>query len=81
MNNAGITRDNLLMRMKDEEWFDIMQTNLTSVYHLSKAMLRSMMKKRFGRIINIGSVVGSTGNQDKLTIVRQKRVWLVFLNL
>ena len=47
MNNAGITRDNLLMRMKDDEWFDIMQTNLTSVYHLSKAMLRSMMKKTF----------------------------------
>ncbi|WP_044470414.1 3-oxoacyl-ACP reductase FabG [Mannheimia massilioguelmaensis] len=62
VNNAGITRDNLLMRMKDDEWFDIMQTNLTSVYRLSKAMLRSMMKKRFGRIITIGSVVGSSGN-------------------
>jgi len=62
VNNAGITRDNLLMRMKDEEWFDILQTNLSSVYYLSKAMLRTMMKKRFGRIINIGSVVGSMGN-------------------
>ncbi len=62
INNAGITRDNLLMRMKEEEWFDILQTNLTSVFHLSKAMLRSMMKKRFGRIITIGSVVGSMGN-------------------
>ena len=62
VNNAGLTRDGLLMRMKDEEWFDIMQTNLTSVFHLSKAMLRSMMKKRFGRIITIGSVVGSMGN-------------------
>ena len=62
VNNAGITRDNLLMRMKDEEWFDILQTNLSSVYHLSKAMLRTMMKKRFGRIMNIGSVVGSMGN-------------------
>ncbi len=62
VNNAGITRDNLLMRMKDDEWFDIMQTNLTSVYRMSKAMLRSMMKKRFGRIITIGSVVGSMGN-------------------
>lgn len=62
VNNAGITRDNLLMRMKDDEWFDILQTNLTSVYHLSKAVLRSMMKKRFGRIITIGSVVGSMGN-------------------
>ncbi|AZI13711.1 3-oxoacyl-ACP reductase FabG [Avibacterium paragallinarum] len=62
INNAGITRDNLLMRMKEEEWFDILQTNLTSVFHLSKAMLRSMMKKRAGRIITIGSVVGSMGN-------------------
>lgn len=62
VNNAGITRDNLLMRMKDEEWFDIIQTNLTSVYRLSKAMLRTMMKKRFGRIITIGSVVGAMGN-------------------
>lgn len=62
VNNAGITRDGLLMRMKDEDWFDIMQTNLTSVYRLSKAMLRTMMKKRYGRIITIGSVVGSMGN-------------------
>lgn len=62
VNNAGITRDNLLMRMKDDEWFDIIQTNLTSVFRMSKAMLRSMMKKRFGRIITIGSVVGSMGN-------------------
>ena len=62
VNNAGITRDNLLMRMNDDEWFDIIQTNLTSVYYLSKAMLRSMMKKRFGRIITIGSVVGSMGH-------------------
>ncbi len=62
VNNAGITRDNLLMRMKDEEWFEILQTNLTSIYRLSKAVLRPMMKKRFGRIINIGSVVGSMGN-------------------
>ncbi|WP_032093026.1 3-oxoacyl-ACP reductase FabG [Necropsobacter rosorum] len=62
VNNAGITRDNLLMRMKDDEWLDILQTNLTSVFRLSKAMLRSMMKKRNGRIITIGSVVGSMGN-------------------
>ena len=62
VNNAGITRDNLLMRMKDDEWLDIMQTNLTPVYRLSKAVLRAMMKKRQGRIINIGSVVGSMGN-------------------
>ncbi|KGQ69655.1 3-oxoacyl-[acyl-carrier-protein] reductase [Chelonobacter oris] len=62
VNNAGITRDNLLMRMKEEEWHDIIDTNLTSVFHLSKAMLRNMMKKRYGRIITIGSVVGSSGN-------------------
>jgi len=62
VNNAGITRDNLLVRMKDEEWDDIMATNLTSVYRLSKLVLRSMMKARYGRIINITSVVGVTGN-------------------
>ena len=81
VNNAGITRDNLLMRMKDEEWFDIMQTNLTSVYHLSKAMLRSMMKKRFGRIINIGSVVGSTGNPGQTNYCAAKAGVVGFLNL
>jgi 3-oxoacyl-[acyl-carrier protein] reductase len=62
VNNAGITRDNLLMRMKEEEWDAIMQTNLTSVFRMSKACLRGMMKARKGRIINIGSVVGATGN-------------------
>lgn len=62
VNNAGITRDNLLMRMKEDEWQSIMDTNLTSVYRLSKACLRGMMKARQGRIINIGSVVGATGN-------------------
>ena len=62
VNNAGITRDNLLMRMKEEEWSDILQTNLTSVFRLSKAVMRGMMKNRWGRIISIGSVVGSMGN-------------------
>ncbi|MBG6241819.1 MAG: 3-oxoacyl-ACP reductase FabG [Candidatus Symbiopectobacterium sp. Dall1.0] len=62
VNNAGITRDNLLMRMKDDEWQDIIDTNLTSVFRLSKAVLRAMMKKRFGRIVTIGSVVGTMGN-------------------
>ncbi|HSC79996.1 MAG TPA: 3-oxoacyl-ACP reductase FabG [Chitinolyticbacter sp.] len=62
VNNAGITRDNLLMRMKDEEWDAIMDTNLKPVYKLSKAVLRGMMKARWGRIINIASVVGATGN-------------------
>jgi len=72
VNNAGITRDNLLMRMKDDEWFDIMQTNLTSVFRLSKAVLRSMMKKRFGRIITIGSVVGSMGNAGQTNYAAAK---------
>lgn len=62
INNAGITRDNLLMRMKDDEWNDIIQTNLTSIFRLSKACLRHMMKARNGRIISIASVVGLTGN-------------------
>jgi 3-oxoacyl-[acyl-carrier protein] reductase len=62
VNNAGITRDNLLMRMKEDEWQAIMDTNLTSVYRVSKACLRGMMKARFGRIINIASVVGASGN-------------------
>lgn len=62
VNNAGITRDNLLMRMKDEEWDEIINTNLTSVFRMSKAVIRGMMKAKGGRIINIGSVVGATGN-------------------
>lgn len=62
VNNAGITKDNLLMRMKDDEWNDVINTNLTSVFRTSKAVMRGMMKKRNGRIINIGSVVGTTGN-------------------
>jgi 3-oxoacyl-[acyl-carrier protein] reductase len=62
VNNAGITRDNLLVRMKDDEWDAILDTNLKSAYRLSKAVLRGMMKARRGRIINIGSVVGISGN-------------------
>lgn len=62
VNNAGITRDNLLMRMKDEDWADVINTNLTSIYRLSKAVLRPMMKQKFGRIVNIASVVGVSGN-------------------
>ncbi len=62
VNNAGITRDNLLMRMKDEDWDAIINTNLSSIFRMSKAVLRGMMKAKFGRIINISSVVGSTGN-------------------
>lgn len=62
VNNAGITRDNLLMRMKAEEWDAILNTNLTSLYRVSKSCLRGMMKARWGRIINVGSVVGASGN-------------------
>ena len=62
VNNAGITRDNLMMRMKDDEWDDIISTNLSSVYRVSKGCLRGMMKARWGRIINISSVVGAMGN-------------------
>ncbi len=62
VNNAGITADNLLMRMKDNEWDDVLNTNLGSVYRLSKAVLRGMTKGRWGRIINISSVVGGMGN-------------------
>lgn len=62
VNNAGITRDNLLMRMKDDEWSDVIDTNLNSLYRLSKACLRGMTKARWGRIVNVSSVVGSMGN-------------------
>lgn len=72
VNNAGITRDNLLMRMKDEEWNDIINTNLTSVFRMSKAVLRGMMKAKTGRIINISSVVGSTGNAGQANYAAAK---------
>jgi len=72
VNNAGITRDNLLLRMKDDEWQDIIDTNLTSIFKMSKAVLRPMMKKRCGRIINIGSVVGSAGNAGQANYAAAK---------
>jgi 3-oxoacyl-[acyl-carrier protein] reductase len=72
VNNAGITRDNLLMRMKDEDWDDIMNTNLKSVFKTSKAALRAMMKARFGRIINIASVVGVMGNAGQANYAAAK---------
>lgn len=72
VNNAGITRDNLLMRMKDQEWDDIISTNLSSVFRMSKAVLRGMMKARSGRIINISSVVGSTGNAGQCNYAAAK---------
>jgi 3-oxoacyl-[acyl-carrier protein] reductase len=72
VNNAGITRDNLLMRMKDDEWDHIINTNLTSIFRMSKAVLRGMMKVRYGRIINISSVVGSTGNAGQANYAAAK---------
>ena len=72
INNAGITRDNLFMRMKEDEWDDIIETNLSSVYRLSKACIRPMVKARYGRIINIGSVVGSTGNPGQANYAAAK---------
>nr|WP_136252282.1 3-oxoacyl-ACP reductase FabG [Ningiella ruwaisensis] len=78
INNAGITRDNLLMRMKDDEWNDIIQTNLTSVFKLSKAVMRGMMKKKNGRIISIGSVVGSTGNGGQANYAAAKAAVIGF---
>lgn len=72
VNNAGITRDNLLMRMKDEEWDDIIQTNLNSVFRMSKACLRGMMKAKEGRIINIASVVGVMGNAGQTNYAAAK---------
>jgi 3-oxoacyl-[acyl-carrier protein] reductase len=72
VNNAGITRDNLLMRMKDDEWQDIMDTNLTPVFRLSRAVIRGMMKARWGRIINIASVVGAMGNAGQTNYAAAK---------
>jgi 3-oxoacyl-[acyl-carrier protein] reductase len=72
VNNAGITRDNLLMRMKDEEWDAIIQTNLNSVFRMSRAVLRPMMKARFGRIVSIASVVGAMGNAGQTNYAAAK---------
>ena len=72
VNNAGITRDNLLLRMKEEEWDDIFATDLKAVFRLSKAVLRGMMKARAGRIISIGSVVGATGNAGQANYAAAK---------
>jgi 3-oxoacyl-[acyl-carrier protein] reductase len=78
VNNAGITRDNLLVRMKDDEWDAILDTNLKSAYRLSKAVLRGMMKARHGRIINIGSVVGVSGNAGQTNYAAAKAALIGF---
>ncbi len=72
VNNAGITRDNLMLRMKDEEWSDVINTNLNPLFTVSKACLRGMTKARFGRIINISSVVGSMGNAGQANYAASK---------
>ena len=72
INNAGITRDNLMLRMKDDEWFDVINTNLNSAYRLSKALLRGMTKARWGRIVNISSVVGAMGNAGQSNYAASK---------
>lgn len=72
VNNAGITRDNIMMRMKDEEWFDVMNTNLNALYRLTKVCLRGMTKARWGRIVNISSVVGSMGNAGQANYAATK---------
>jgi 3-oxoacyl-[acyl-carrier protein] reductase len=78
VNNAGITRDNLLLRMKDDEWDATMATNLKPVFRLSKAVLRGMMKARYGRIIQIGSVVGSSGNAGQVNYAAAKAALVGF---
>ncbi|NBW77394.1 MAG: 3-oxoacyl-ACP reductase FabG [Betaproteobacteria bacterium] len=72
VNNAGITRDNLAMRMKDPEWDEVLDTNLRAVFRLSRALIRSMMKQRYGRIINITSVVGASGNPGQVNYAASK---------
>jgi len=78
VNNAGITRDNLLMRMKDEDWQAILDTNLTSVYRSCKAVMRGMMKARRGRIVNIASVIGVTGNAGQANYAAAKAGIIAF---
>ncbi len=78
VNNAGITRDNLLLRMKDDEWDAIMATNLRAVFRLSKAVLRGMMKARRGRIVQIGSVVGASGNAGQANYAAAKAALVGF---
>ena len=78
VNNAGITRDNLLLRMKDEDWQAILDTNLTSVFRTSKAVMRNMMKARKGRIINIASVIGVTGNAGQANYAAAKAGIIAF---
>jgi 3-oxoacyl-[acyl-carrier protein] reductase len=72
INNAGITRDNLMLRMKDEEWDEVINVNLTAVFRLTRAAVKGMMRRRYGRIINIGSVVGTAGNPGQVNYAAAK---------
>jgi 3-oxoacyl-[acyl-carrier protein] reductase len=72
VNNAGITRDNLAMRMKDEDWDAVIDTNLKAVFRMSRAVMRTMMKQRYGRIVNITSVVGASGNPGQVNYAAAK---------
>jgi 3-oxoacyl-[acyl-carrier protein] reductase len=78
VNNAGITRDNLLLRMKDDDWDAVMATNVKPVFRLSRAVLRGMMKQRHGRIVQIGSVVGSSGNAGQANYAAAKAALIGF---
>ncbi len=78
INNAGITRDQLLMRMKDDDWSDVMRVNMESAFRLSRAVLRSMMKARYGRIVSITSVVGVTGNAGQTNYAASKAAMIGF---
>lgn len=78
VNNAGITRDKLLLRMTDQDWQDILNTNLTPIFQLSQAVMRPMMKNGFGRIINIGSVIGSIGNMGQANYAAAKAAVIGF---
>ena len=78
VNNAGINKDNLLIRMSEEEWDEVINTNLTSLYRMSKEFLKDMMKNRFGRIINIGSVVGLMGNAGQTNYASTKAALIGF---
>ncbi len=78
VNNAGINKDNLLMRMSEEEWSEVLETNLTSLYRVSKEFLKDMMKNRFGRIVNIGSVIGLMGNAGQTNYASTKAALIGF---
>jgi 3-oxoacyl-[acyl-carrier protein] reductase len=78
INNAGITADNLMIRMSDDEWNDVIETNLSSLFRITKEIVRDMMKQRYGRIINIGSVVGLSGNAGQVNYSSSKSALLGF---